>query len=529
LFKAQLRGHRKPMTSNTPQTCILIAGMHRSGTSALSRVLGLLGCAHAKNQLPASETNTTGYWESALINELNNEILESAGSGWDDWAACAPSWFDSPLAEGFKAKALKVYRQEYGDAPLSVLKDPRICRLLPFWLPLLKESKFNVFTLIPIRNPKEVAASLAKRDKSDLLYNQLLWLRHVLDAEAGSRGEKRAFLLYEDLIENHAATLVTIEGRLGLKWPRQSARVSEEIEAYLSPKYRNEHLTTQSVLNDPEASQWLKSTYEIMMRWAVHGESDSDYEALDQILAELNQSAHTFGRVVYRGKTAMVERDRERAESKHIIEQLNHNLSGIEAKHAEERVQTETKNQLLITGLQETFALAEADNQVLSTRLRDAEIALDALEQSRRSQMFEINHLKSALAQKKAETDDYLFQLAKVETEKAEMANVILNLKEHITSLRTQGGTLARQIQELVKSLNSRASWSFLPQRFKRSNNQNILNAANIVDAQWYLEQNPDVAAAGFDPVRHYGDHGANEGRSPSPDHEAVKSGLHSS
>ena len=491
------------MTSKTGQTCILIAGMHRSGTSALSRVLGFLGCAHPKTQFPATEANITGYWESALVNELNEKILESAGSSWDDWTACAENWFESPVAEGFRIKALETIKQEYDDASLIVLKDPRLCRLLPFWLPLFKDAKIRVLTLIPIRNPKEVAASLSKRDQSDVFYNQLLWLRHILDAEAGSRGGKRAFLLYDDLLENHAATLAALEDRLGLKWPRQSVRVSEEIEAYLNENYRHEKRSAQSVLNDPTASAWVKETYEIMMRWAVQGESEGDYETLDQILAELNQSANVFGRVIYRGKVAMLERDKQRAENENVAEQL---------------AQKDQANNNLVKALQETFALAEADNQELTKRLKEAEIALDALEQSRRSQMFEINHLKSALAQKKAETDDYVFQLAKAETEKATVANTIATLTNN---------TLPRQLQELVKSLNVHAGWSFLPQRFKRLQIRKILNAANIVDAQWYLQQNPDVAADGHDPALHYATHGVNEGRSPSPDFEALSKKTH--
>jgi 4-hydroxybenzoate polyprenyltransferase len=38
------------------------------------------------------------------------------------------------------------------------------------------------------------------------------------------------------------------------------------------------------------------------------------------------------------------------------------------------------------------------------------------------------------------------------------------------------------------------------------------------VDGAWYLATNPDVAAAGLDPVRHYLEHGWREGRDPRPD-----------
>jgi hypothetical protein len=38
-----------------------------------------------------------------------------------------------------------------------------------------------------------------------------------------------------------------------------------------------------------------------------------------------------------------------------------------------------------------------------------------------------------------------------------------------------------------------------------------------LFDPAWYLEQNPDVAAAGLEPLGHYLQNGAAEGRAPSP------------
>ncbi|MCA0399532.1 MAG: hypothetical protein LCH38_01815 [Proteobacteria bacterium] len=39
----------------------------------------------------------------------------------------------------------------------------------------------------------------------------------------------------------------------------------------------------------------------------------------------------------------------------------------------------------------------------------------------------------------------------------------------------------------------------------------------SIVDREWYLEANPDVAAAGVNPVQHFLNHGFKEGRAPQP------------
>ena len=41
---------------------------------------------------------------------------------------------------------------------------------------------------------------------------------------------------------------------------------------------------------------------------------------------------------------------------------------------------------------------------------------------------------------------------------------------------------------------------------------------SGVFDQVWYLNNNPDVAAAGINPIRHYLSHGAREGRNPSPE-----------
>jgi len=48
----------------------------------------------------------------------------------------------------------------FGAAPLLVLKDPRVCRLLPFWRRLLARIGVEPCALIALRDPWEVARSL---------------------------------------------------------------------------------------------------------------------------------------------------------------------------------------------------------------------------------------------------------------------------------------------------------------------------------------------------------------------------------
>jgi len=65
-------------------------------------------------------------------------------------------------------------------------------------------------------------------------------------------------------------------------------------------------------------------------------------------------------------------------------------------------------------------------------------------------------------------------------------------------------------------SLPIRVARRFRNSVFKPSAPREI-EASRLFDREWYLEQNPDVNAAGMDPILHYIEFGATEGRDPSP------------
>src|SRR5206468_3279043 len=104
---------------------VLVLGMHRSGTSALARVLNLLGCDLPQTLMGPGKSNEAGHWESQAIANFNDRLLESAGTSWDDWQAINPGWLSSLKAVQFREEARGLLEQEFGASHLFVLKDPR--------------------------------------------------------------------------------------------------------------------------------------------------------------------------------------------------------------------------------------------------------------------------------------------------------------------------------------------------------------------------------------------------------------------
>ena len=96
------------LRSKTVQV-LLVLGMHRSGTSALTRVFSLLGADLPKN-LDYDPSDKTTHWESSDFIGIHDDILLTAGSRWDDWREFNPDWIRSSVAESYKKKLLDVLK-----------------------------------------------------------------------------------------------------------------------------------------------------------------------------------------------------------------------------------------------------------------------------------------------------------------------------------------------------------------------------------------------------------------------------------
>ena len=71
------------VTADSPaskRTCIIVCGMHRTGTSAVARVISLLGADLPKDLLPPNAENIRGYWEPRAVVRVHHELLEALGT-----------------------------------------------------------------------------------------------------------------------------------------------------------------------------------------------------------------------------------------------------------------------------------------------------------------------------------------------------------------------------------------------------------------------------------------------------------------
>jgi len=304
--------------SDFMRTAILVLGMHRSGTSALTRCIALCGSALPLRLMEPAVCNETGFWEPREIVALHDEILAAAGSAWDDLLEIDQSWFHSDLATSFRDRLVEAITEDYADATQFVVKDPRLCRLLPLWKSALAQLGIKLYAVILLRHPLEVAASLAKRDKFEINRSQMLWLRYLLDAERASRDLPRYFLTYDSLLADPVISLERLASALHFSWHRPPSAAAADLAAFLSPELRHHQVGTDGESTWNAGNPDVKSAW-CYLRALADDNASNDLSPLDAIAARISAGESIFGSAIRALQNELV---RARDEARELCEQL---------------------------------------------------------------------------------------------------------------------------------------------------------------------------------------------------------------
>ena len=299
------RGRQKALNAATGsgrRQAILVLGAHRSGTSALTRVLSLRGASLPASLMHASPINPRGFFESRRIYELHERILAELGSSWDDLAPLSDSWIESGIGQNFLAEMAEAVREEFQESPLFVVKDPRVCRLVPFWLAVLDELEVDPLFVLPVRNPLEMAESLRKAESVDQQKALLIWLNSVLTAEYACRGFPRSIVEYGKLLSDWRSVLDQVTADLGVSFARTSRKTDAEIDDFLSSELRHEVVSAGELLVRSDVIDWVKLTFD-WMRSAAAGKR-VPVGKIDALRAAFAEAERVFGPVLAQAEFA---------------------------------------------------------------------------------------------------------------------------------------------------------------------------------------------------------------------------------
>jgi hypothetical protein len=261
---------------------ILVAGMHRSGTSATTGALRMCGVNLGSELLAAAEDNRLGYWENARAVAIHEQLLERLERSWDDVRALPRGWIESEAARLAARQIEELVRDEFASEPLWAVKDPRICRFLPLWKEVLGHMGIPVVVLVVARRPSEVAASIQKRNGWMPELSELLWMRHVFEAERDSRELLRCAVTYDDMLASPRETMFSALERLGIAPIMGTQSVVDELERFISggERHHSHELTGASSTGiAEEAFRLLSSIARDNEGWAALSQLGDIFEA----------------------------------------------------------------------------------------------------------------------------------------------------------------------------------------------------------------------------------------------------------
>lgn len=267
-------------------------GMHRSGTSAVTRALQVLGVDLGNHLMPGVQgVNNKGFFEDVDLVKINIRAMNELGLTWDSLDSARSSgpetegWEEVRQAtEGFLNVRTAKHKQ-FG------VKDPRLCRLLPLWQSAFEQCQKRAFGVVAIRHPVSVAQSLQRRDGFSLIKSYYLWLRHVVESVSNSRWmTKRVVIDYDTLMSSPDDDIQRIGGEFGLRINRLELK-----------KYRDEFLdrdlrhfgSDNREQDDPDVPGLVMAVYRLLLDVAM-GRQSLDSIGFEEQFAELERRYREF-------------------------------------------------------------------------------------------------------------------------------------------------------------------------------------------------------------------------------------------
>lgn len=212
------------------KSAVLIYGMHRSGTSAIAGFVHSCGATIGEKKMRADKDNENGYFENLEVFYLNNEILNFNNTYWADQERLAQS-INIETNQSFRKKAIEVIRSEFAEESLILIKDPQLSFTQAIWKEALETLDYEIFSIICIRNPFEVAESLRKRNGFSLKRSHSLYFSYLSSAILNCQKHDLLLVDYKEVIEDPLGVVQKLKLKISVlkKGPSDVQYIKESV------------------------------------------------------------------------------------------------------------------------------------------------------------------------------------------------------------------------------------------------------------------------------------------------------------
>ena len=483
---------------------IFVLGMHRSGTSIVTRILNLMGAYFAPEGMStgANKENFKGFWERKDIRKSNDKLIRSVDAEWHLIADFAIDKLPTAIIEEFQPKARKILLELDAHRPW-VVKEPRFCLTFPLWRELLE---FPVCVHV-YRSPIQVAQSLKTRNHFPLQFGVALWEKYTLEALKATAGSPRILVSHAEIMAQPLEVVKRLYNELreigvqGLRLPHD-----KEILAFIDPNLFREKGTSDlerqfvnqqqlDLIKAFEDKQIFEK--ELPMNLSVGAqenlyafeEQEKTLKQLQQLTVDL-EDKNNLTQVLQK---KLDEADQQKAQATAEITNLRTTL---EARTTELQQQTAKIEQLQAEIVLRTAELHSKEQSIASLQER-----LHEADQQKAQATAEITNLRATLEAQITELQQQLQQAtqqearqaAKIEYLQAEIVlrtaelhskeQSIASLQERVASSESE---INRQVRETIK----------LHEQVKEKNQHLLLREKDALQlCQWLELLDHDISA----------------------------------
>lgn len=185
------------------RTLLLVVGSGRSGTSVFAGLLSRLRFHIPQPEVVPDETNPRGFGEPQWVVEFHTRMLRQAKVQVTDarpaaWALAGKASY----AQKDRDTLRKWLAGEFSKSDNVLVKDPRLLWFVPLWRACGQDLGAKVRFVTMLREPAEVVKSKETwYDQMSNPANRLAgWVNTMLYTERATRDDKRAYVLFGDLL-----------------------------------------------------------------------------------------------------------------------------------------------------------------------------------------------------------------------------------------------------------------------------------------------------------------------------------------
>ncbi len=281
------------------KSIVVVLGAHRSGTSSIARSLQILGVELGERLMaPTPGVNEKGFYEDIDLNRINIELLRELDQDWHTLTLVSPAALQDERIDPLRIQASALLKSRISKADVFGFKDPRICRLLPFWQHIFKELQLNASYVISIRNPISVANSMQRIHGLPPEKTHYLWLEHVLPSIQLTKCYPRVVVDYDRMLADPEKQVRRIAKALRFDKRFDPDRLAEFQRNFLDKNLRKAFAEAKDVFEDPGIPKPVKSAFKVLKDIAGDRRSlnsNSSAKTFDALSTEMEGMAQALG------------------------------------------------------------------------------------------------------------------------------------------------------------------------------------------------------------------------------------------